>query len=1231
MPHIQLYPNNEFRFRAVNGTHINILGCTNVKVSVGTNTFHHTFFVADIAKPILGTDFLTMSNTVIHMGTRQLKVKHDVLDFKTIPHDIAVTMLEKKSCFNLKNEAEKTVPNKNFTQDFLNKNGLSGCQFHEYYTVLFIYFLNTLVQLQATQNSLIGNSKNATSGTRSVDTTLHNTDNCISDEEKIQTVLAETRPVFIVHEISTQTENFEENSDAEIPKSPTTNMTVLDPDKTLVCNHPLDWYHPHESIDELKTKIHRCNSIVSDIDSKRENDIEIIRERFSSVFSPDISLRNDQPVKLEIKTSGDYKYPFIYPVPNAYREAAEIKINQMLEDGIIRRSRSRYASPLVCVPKKDGTVRLCVDYRNINKITIPDSYVIPRIDHLKQTIRGNIFSVLDLKEGFMQLLVDDIDIEKTAVATPWGLFEYLRMPFGLRNSPPTFQRFMDIVFHGVKNVATYIDDVIIFSETYTDHLVHLTNTFERLAKYGLIINVAKSKLILTTCIYLSLEFSCEGYRPVESCLPKIMAYPEPKDRKDIQKFMGVINYYRSHIPNLAQIATPLYNLTQGKKKFVWTTVEQTAFDTLKRLCQERMILVPFREKVPLDLYTDASEVAMGAVLTVEGKPMEFFSRKFTGVEQRYSTHEREALAMVISIQHFRPILTARKFVLHSDHRPLEHWLSTKPANERHARWMVKVQDMDFSVKYIKGEDNVLADLMSRPPGLEKTSLEDFHAEVREINAVHLIDNLTEIKALQTEALIKSCRLAEEEIEIVAGAYYNIASGNPQLILPEQFRLEVIKSTHMLGHYGIKRTLRALTTMYFWPGMATQVANFIMRCDQCQINKKAKVPKRVYKKFPQTSRFKTVHMDIVGPLPRSSRGSQYILTIMDRFSRWIEAIPMRSSTSNIICEKFFSCWIVRFGIPDYLITDQGSQFEGDLFQDLLARLGIQRNRTTAYHPQSNGLIERAHSTLKNSIRCLANQFPDWEKALPSALYAMRTAISNLGTSPSLVIYGEQIAIPSVLVSSETHYCETNITQFVQAMQSDMNILRTFLLTEDNALRAPTLEEDANPEYPYTSVWLKDPIRRGGLAPKYFGPFNVVHVRYPVITIHRGGHNIKVNVDRLKPAFKLTRHLALEEADLPLIIADDGEDRDDNPLDVMYEEIPLVEPYYADQPEALQVDDPMNLEIAENDPVAPLGGVIPPLNIADRGPALPGRTGSGRATRPPDRYIGHLMVDEDPVRE
>ena len=852
-----------------------------------------------------------------------------------------------------------------------------------------------------------------------------------------------------------------------------------------------------------------------------DDTLKVLRSKFSSVFSGEISIKAKHNIVMSIDVNGSFKRPYIYTVPYCYKEAVRERINELLAKGIIRRSCSEYMNPITVVPKKDGSVRVCGDYRALNAITRSDCFTLPRIDYIKSHIRGNIFTTLDLKDGFFQVPMHPDSAAKTAIYTEFGLYEFVRMPFGLKNAPAVFQRFIDMVFHDLKPFThVYIDDVIIFSQTLTDHVKHLHIVIQRLAEYGLIIQERKCSFFMNCIQYLGFEFDIDGYRPLPRVLPQFKDYSIPTDKKSVQKFLGAVNFYRSHIPDLATIAAPLYDLLRKGVKFNWTTSCQKSFHLLCHVLSTRITLVPFRDEGDIVLQTDASSVALGAVLLQDGKPVEFYSRKLSNVEQRYPTYEREAAAMVSAMLHFRPFLIGRHFILQTDHRPLLAWRNKMPETKRQARLWVKVQDLDYDIEYIPGEENVLADFMSRPPGHEISPLSDLHNEVV-LNGIALSLLTPELKKAQTNDFIASTNIAPSDLKFIDGYAYTMDKGYPRLLVPPEFREPLVHSIHSLGHFGRRRTLRSVAMLYWWKGMPSYVANFVKCCDSCQRNKPCKKLKRTPVKFFATARFKIVHMDFVGPFKLSNKGHNYLLTMMDRYSRWIEAIPMRDPTAQSCAQAFVSHWICRHGIPEAVLTDQGGHFESQLFNEVLTKFGITRKRTTAYHPETNGALERAHGTLKNCLRCLTNQFHDWEDRLPLALFAMRTAIFDNDLSPSLILYGEQINVPGAFLEVDPMLFQDDMSQFMTDLALRMHEIRSIILESQSP---DTIDNNVNSDtdltFKYSHAYLKDPIKRSSLEPKWLGPFKVLSAQGTNVRLDIDGTEKNVNIDRVKPAFTLS---------------------------------------------------------------------------------------------------------------
>jgi hypothetical protein len=375
---------------------------------------------------------------------------------------------------------------------------------------------------------------------------------------------------------------------------------------------------------------------------------------------------------------------------------------------------------------------------------------------------------------------------------------------------------------------------------------------------------------------------------------------------------------------------------------------------------------------------------------------------------------------------------------------------------------------------------------------------------------------SEIRDAQTPQFIQHSKINPDLLVFKEGLCYVKNEGTLKLLVPHEFRERILTFIHQVGHYGRKRTYQLLRANYQWPNMHSDVVKFVACCETCQVNKKSRIPKRTWQRYPLSSRFKTVHIDLVGPLLRSRKGNQFMLTIIDRYSRWIEAVPLATIRAIDISDKFYKVWVTRYGVPDRVISDQGSQFESFIYNDLLRRLGAQHVRTTAYHPQTNGKIERAHSTIKNILRCLSSHSADWEDVLPATLMAMRVAINEDGVSPSLLVFGEHLSVPGLLVGDPATKNEEDTSEFVRKMRKHLQLLRQFVIKMHSERIADTDNKETR-KFPYKNVWLLDPLLKNSLSPKYNGPYRVVSTdQYPVLQIDIDGVIKRVTVDRLKPA-------------------------------------------------------------------------------------------------------------------
>lgn len=830
-------------------------------------------------------------------------------------------------------------------------------------------------------------------------------------------------------------------------------------------------------------------------------------------------------------------------------EIINTEVDQMLADGVIERSHSPWSSPTVIVRKKDGKPRFCIDFRRLNEVTEKDAYPIPYINTILNQLRhGRYFSTIDLKQGYWQVPLTDESKPLTAFTVPGrGLFQFRVMPFGLHAAPATFQKLLDsIIGPEMEPYAfAYLDDIIVVSATFEEHLEHLREVFKRLRAANLTLNPEKCHFAKRSVRYLGHVVSDKGIQTDPDKVAAIVKIPPPRNLRELRQVLGAASWYRRFINGFSDLVTPLTRLLRKNQRWEWTDKEDTAFRKLKQMLTTAPVLACPNFAHPFILQTDASDRGLGAALIQNINNQEhviaYASRTLSQPEKNYHTTEKECLAIVWGVKKMRPYLEGYPFTVITDHQALSRLRTHENPSGRLARWVIFLQQFDMKIEYRKGSLNQLADALSRQPLPilpEQDTVElclvtpkrDWYQRMyRDVN--------------KSPHNFEDYKVEDEKLYHRTWDPMDLNETEPEtawkLCVPREQRQQIMWENHdrvQAGHMGIAKTISRVMRQWYWPGMQRDITRYVRACKVCQTFKPSQLGTAGRMSAPRIrGPWDTVAIDVMGAMPRSNKGFCYLVVFQDRLTKWVECRAVRKADGVSITRAFRELVVNRFGCPKTVITDNGTEFVNKLFRSQLAALGIHHQTTPPYTPQANP-VERVNRVLKPMLAmyCEGNQ-RNWDEYLSELTLAINTCRhDSTGYTPAYLNFGRELRIPTMLTTMENAESETNDNTI-----SKVHLERMEKLHESQELARLNIARAAKRQAHHYNLRRRDWQPRVGekvmrrehplstavkgfsakLAPRYSGPWTVVKSHSPQVHDLRGvqGRRLcRIHVKDLKPA-------------------------------------------------------------------------------------------------------------------
>lgn len=780
-----------------------------------------------------------------------------------------------------------------------------------------------------------------------------------------------------------------------------------------------------------------------------------VLKRYESMFDGHLGLSD--LVVHDIETGG------ARPVRQTHRRIpphlqAEVKeqLDELVRLGVLVESNGSWASPICIVRKRSGKVRVVCDMRRLNAVTELPSYPIPKISDVLDGLNGSkLFTTLDMNMAYYQVKINPEHQQKATITTPWKNYSFTRMCFGLSGASFTCARLLSIVLGDIipDKCLCYFDDIIVRGSCFAEMMENLDAVLSRMSEAGLTLNLAKCLFCQPKVTFLGHVVSEEGLSPDPVKVEAVLAWPTPRTAKQMASFLGLCNYFKGFIQGYSGICSPLFRLCNRDVRFEWTDDCQLAFERVKQALTEAPVLtLPSfdADAGEFVLECDASGTGVGAVLlqvTPEGeKVIAYGSKKLSKSQQNYSATKRELLACVTFVSHFKHYLIGKKFRLRTDHSSLQWLLNFRNPTGILARWLETLSAFTFDIEYKRGCENGVADALSRTPA----QTADAGTQTEPVQAFRISDSanwsLSFIRAEQesdpaiselSEHLSRGRKPNRRQVKhcvsllrqwsrlrLVNGVVFRLyrrrsgASDELQVVLPQSLRSSVLESLHggpAGGHFGPEKLLAECRVRFFWDRMEQDVRNFCQQCTRCEgRNQPVPAPRAAMGRLYASRPFEVVGLDILTGLPVTPSGNRHLLVVVDFFSKWTEAFPLKDLSAASVATVFVDQFVARFGCPERVHSDQGGCFVSELLELTCKRLGIERSTISSAHPSGNGIVERANRTV---LAMLAKFLDDgshnrWDEHIPLLMLAYRAQASkSTGFSPYKLVLGREPRLPA----------------------------------------------------------------------------------------------------------------------------------------------------------------------------------------------------------------------------